>query len=82
MDLPTLVGHPAFPETMERLIRSNGGTVLDAARAALERDEVDAFVVDRPRLLAALLPASLRSADAAEGPRAFAEGRDPVWRGE
>ena len=22
------------------------------------------------------------SADAAEGPRAFAEGRDPVWRGE
>jgi crotonobetainyl-CoA hydratase len=23
-----------------------------------------------------------RSADAAEGPRAFAEGRDPVWRGE
>ena len=52
---------------MERLVRSNGGTVLDAARAALERDEADAFVVDRPRLLAALLPASLRSADAAEG---------------
>lgn len=70
MDLPALVGHPAFPETMERLVRSNGGTVLDAARAALERDEADAFVVDRPRLLAALLPASLRSSDAAEGARA------------
>ena len=71
VDLPALVGHPAFPETMERLIRSNGGTVLDAARAALERDEADAFVVDRPRLLAALLPAALRSADAAEGSRAL-----------
>jgi hypothetical protein len=69
VDLPGLVGHPAFPETMERLVRSNGGTVLDAARAALERDEADAFVVDRPRLLAALLPATLRSSDAAEGAR-------------
>jgi 2-keto-4-pentenoate hydratase/2-oxohepta-3-ene-1,7-dioic acid hydratase in catechol pathway len=69
VDLPALVGHPAFPETMERLVRSNGGTVLDAARAALERDEADAFVVDGPRLLAALLPASLRSSDAAEGSR-------------
>lgn len=69
VDLPGLVGHPAFPETMERLVRGNGGTVLDAARAALERGEADAFVVERPRLLAALLPASLRSADAAEGSR-------------
>ena len=50
--------------------------MLDAARAALERDEADAFVVDRPRLLAALLPASLRSADAAEGSRpVFGPGR-------
>ena len=69
VDLPGLVGHPAFPETMERLVRSNGGTVLDAARAALGRDDADDFVVDRPRLLAALLPATLRSADAAEGSR-------------
>jgi 2-keto-4-pentenoate hydratase/2-oxohepta-3-ene-1,7-dioic acid hydratase in catechol pathway len=69
VDLPALVGHPAFPETMERLVRSNGGSVLDAARAALERDEAAAFVVDRPRLLAALHPTSLRSSDAAEGAR-------------
>jgi 2-keto-4-pentenoate hydratase/2-oxohepta-3-ene-1,7-dioic acid hydratase in catechol pathway len=70
VDLSELVGHPAFPDTMERLVRSNGGTVLDAARAALERDEAASFVVEAPRLLAALLPTSLRSADAAEGARA------------
>ena len=82
VDLPALVGHPAFPETMERLVRSSRGTVLDAARAALERDEADAFVVDRPRLLAALLPASLRSADAAEGRGPCSDpGDDPVARG-
>lgn len=69
VDLPTLVGHPAFPDTMEQLVRSNGGTVLDAARAALERDEADACVVADARLLAPLLPTALRSADAAEGRR-------------
>ena len=80
MDLPSLLGHPAFPDTMEGLVRSNGGTVLDAARAALERDEADAFVVDRPRLLAALLPASLRSSDAAEGSRpVFGPGETIPW---
>jgi 2-keto-4-pentenoate hydratase/2-oxohepta-3-ene-1,7-dioic acid hydratase in catechol pathway len=82
VDLPGLVGHPAFPETMERLVKSNGGTVLDAARAALERDEADAFVVERPRLLAALLPASLRSADAAEGSRPVFGPDDTIpWPG-
>jgi hypothetical protein len=69
VDLPDLVGHPAFPDTMERLVKSNGGTVLDAARAALERDGAEAHVVERPRLLAALLPAALRSVDALEGER-------------
>jgi 2-keto-4-pentenoate hydratase/2-oxohepta-3-ene-1,7-dioic acid hydratase in catechol pathway len=69
VDLPDLVGHPAFPDTMERLVRSNGGTVLDAARAALERDEATAYVVESPRLLAAVMPTSLRSADADEGHR-------------
>jgi Fumarylacetoacetate (FAA) hydrolase family len=69
VDLPDAVGHPAFPTTLERLVRGNGGTVLDAARAALERDEAVACVVDRPRLLAPILPTSLRSADAAEGAR-------------
>jgi Fumarylacetoacetate (FAA) hydrolase family len=69
VDLPDAVGHPAFPTTMERLVRGNGGTVLDAARAALRRDEAEACVVDGARLLAPILPASLRSADAADGER-------------
>ncbi len=69
LDLPDAVGHPAFPVTMEALVKSNGGTVLDAARAALARDEADAFVVDRARLLAPLLPTSFRSRDSAEGER-------------
>lgn len=80
VDLPSLLGHPAFPDTMERLVRSNGGTVLDAARAALERDEAAAFVVERPRLLAALLPAALRSADASDAARrAFGPGEEIPW---
>jgi 2-keto-4-pentenoate hydratase/2-oxohepta-3-ene-1,7-dioic acid hydratase in catechol pathway len=54
---------------MERLVRSNGGTVLDAARAALERDDAQAYVVPGARLLAPVLPSALRSADAVEGAR-------------
>jgi 2-keto-4-pentenoate hydratase/2-oxohepta-3-ene-1,7-dioic acid hydratase in catechol pathway len=69
VDLPDLVGHPAFPATMERLVRGNGGTVLDAARAALERDEVETYVVEEARLLASIVPATLRSRDAADGAR-------------
>jgi 2-keto-4-pentenoate hydratase/2-oxohepta-3-ene-1,7-dioic acid hydratase in catechol pathway len=54
--------------------------VLDAARAALERDEADAFVVERPRLLAALLPTALRSTDAVEGGRpAFGPDEEIPW---
>ena len=69
VDLPDAVGHPAFPTTMERLVRSNGGTVLDAARAALERDEAEECVVEQPRLLAPLIPTALRAADQGEGAR-------------
>ncbi len=65
---------------MERLVRSNGGTVLDAARSALERDEANACVVDEPRLLAPLMPTSLRSADAFEGARrVFGPGDEIPW---
>ena len=78
VDLPDLVGHPAFPSTMERLVRSNGGTVLDAARAALERDDVDHHIVEAPRLLAPLLPTALRSADAQDGARPIAGPNDIV----
>jgi 2-keto-4-pentenoate hydratase/2-oxohepta-3-ene-1,7-dioic acid hydratase in catechol pathway len=69
VDLPDLVGHPAFPTTMETLVARNGGTVLDAALAALERGEADGFVVPGPRLLAPVLPASFRSRDAADAVR-------------
>ncbi|HSJ50925.1 MAG TPA: fumarylacetoacetate hydrolase family protein, partial [Actinomycetota bacterium] len=72
--------HPAFPTTMERLVRGNGGTVLDAARAALERDEAEACVVAGARLLAPVLPASLRSADALDGDRrVFGPGDEIPW---
>jgi 2-keto-4-pentenoate hydratase/2-oxohepta-3-ene-1,7-dioic acid hydratase in catechol pathway len=69
IDLADAVGHPAFPTTMERLVRSNGGTVLDAARAALERDEAAECVVEQPRLLAPLIPTALRAADQGDGAR-------------
>jgi 2-keto-4-pentenoate hydratase/2-oxohepta-3-ene-1,7-dioic acid hydratase in catechol pathway len=72
VDLPDAVGHPAFPTTMEALVARNGGTVLDAARAALERHEVEACVVPNPRLLIPLLPASYRSDDATEASRRIA----------
>jgi len=78
VDLPDLVGHPAFPDTMERLVGSSGGTVLDAARAALERDEAETCVAVDARLLAPILPAALRSADADEGSRPVAGPGDEI----
>jgi Fumarylacetoacetate (FAA) hydrolase family len=85
VDLPDAVGHPAFPATMEALVARNGGTVLDAARAALERHEVEACVVASPRLLVPLLPASLRTDDGGEAVRRIV-GPDeeiawPAWAG-
>jgi hypothetical protein len=80
VDLPDLVGHPAFPATMERLVKGNGGTVLDAARAALERDEAEAYVVADARLLAPIVPGSLRSIDASEAARrVFGPGEEIPW---
>jgi 2-keto-4-pentenoate hydratase/2-oxohepta-3-ene-1,7-dioic acid hydratase in catechol pathway len=78
VDLPDLIGHPAYPTTMERLVRSNGGTVLDAARAALEREETDGFVVADARLLAPLIPTALRTADALAGARPVVGPEDLV----
>jgi 2-keto-4-pentenoate hydratase/2-oxohepta-3-ene-1,7-dioic acid hydratase in catechol pathway len=77
VDLPDLLGHPAFPTTMEALVAGNGGTVLDAARAALERDEAAAFVVTGARLLAPILPTSLHGRESAEAVRKVA-GPDAV----
>jgi 2-keto-4-pentenoate hydratase/2-oxohepta-3-ene-1,7-dioic acid hydratase in catechol pathway len=78
VDLPDLVGHPAFPTTMEALVSGNGGTVLDAARAALDRDEADNFVVPGARLLAPVLPASLRSTGASDLVRPVASPGDEI----
>ena len=60
VDLAGMVGHPAFPSTMEALVARPRGTVLDAARAALERtEELAGWTVRSPRLLAPILPPSL-----------------------
>jgi len=72
VDLPDAVGHPAFPTTMEALVARNGGTVLDAARTALERHEVEACVVPSPTLLVPLLPLSYRTDDASGASRRIA----------
>ena len=69
VDLPDLIGHPAYPDTMERLVRSNGGTVLDAARAALERSDAEGFVQPDARLLVPLVPSALRSSDTSDALR-------------
>jgi hypothetical protein len=59
VDLPDAVGHPAFPRTMEELVAHTGGTVLAAARSALDHpDAVAEFGVLRPRLLSPLLPSA------------------------
>ena len=69
VDLPGLVGHPAFPTSLESLVQRNGGTLMPAARAALERGDVDGFVVAEPHLLPPVLPVTLRSPDATDAQR-------------
>ncbi|MBI3648003.1 MAG: fumarylacetoacetate hydrolase family protein [Actinobacteria bacterium] len=66
VDLPDAVGHPAFPATLEALVAASGGTVMDAARAALERDDAAASVVPQARVLTPLFPTSLISPDSFE----------------
>jgi hypothetical protein len=61
VDLPDAVGHPAFPTTLEGLVSSSRGTVLDAARAALTDQDVHTWRVRQPRLLTPLFPTSLLS---------------------
>ncbi|HEX9376239.1 MAG TPA: fumarylacetoacetate hydrolase family protein [Actinomycetota bacterium] len=59
IDLADAVGHPVFPATMETLVGARG-TVLDAARDAVQRDDAVEFAVPAARLEAPLLPTSLR----------------------
>jgi fumarylacetoacetase-like protein len=59
VDLPDAVGHPAFPTTLEAFVQRSRGTVLDAARAALAREDVMNHVVKGARILPPLFPRSL-----------------------
>lgn len=61
VDLPDAVGHPAFPITLEGLVSSSRGTVMDAAREAISRGDVWDWRVPKPRILAPLFPTSLLS---------------------
>src|SRR4029079_404677 len=61
VDLPDAVGHPAFPTTLEALVTSSRGTVLDAAQTALGRDDALEWRIKRPRILTPLFPSSLLS---------------------
>ena len=61
VDLPGAVGHPAFPTTLEALVSSSRGTVMEAARAALQRDDAWDERVKRARILTPLFPSSLLS---------------------
>ena len=78
VDLPDAVGHPAFPTTLEALVASSGGTVMDAARGALERDDAHASRVDRPRLLPPLFPQSLVIPQGLGGERRIVAPEDEV----
>jgi 2-keto-4-pentenoate hydratase/2-oxohepta-3-ene-1,7-dioic acid hydratase in catechol pathway len=64
VDLPDAVGHPAFPTTLEGLVSSSRGTVMDAAREALANDDALACRVKRPTILTPLFPTSLIVPDA------------------
>jgi hypothetical protein len=69
VDLPDTVGHPAFPTTLEALVASSRGSIMDAARAALSLDDVWDQRVIRPRILPPLFPRSLLSPGGLEGDR-------------
>jgi len=60
VDLPAVVGHPAFPTTMEALVAHRGGTTLVAAMDAIGHPEyLRGCTVGRPRLLTPIVPISL-----------------------
>lgn len=80
VDLPDAVGHPAFPPTLEALVSSSRGTILDAARAALERDDVMTRAVKRARILTPLFPRSLLSPDSSDLTRSLVgPGQEVPW---
>jgi 2-keto-4-pentenoate hydratase/2-oxohepta-3-ene-1,7-dioic acid hydratase in catechol pathway len=78
VDLPDAVGHPAFPSTLESLVASSRGSILDAARAALERDDAWDSRVRRARILPPLFPSSLISPSALDVERPIVGPEDEV----
>ena len=78
VDLPDAVGHPAFPSTLEDLVSSSRGSVLDAARAALQRDDAWNWRVPKPRILTPLFPHSLLSPRAMDVERRIVGPEQPV----
>jgi 2-keto-4-pentenoate hydratase/2-oxohepta-3-ene-1,7-dioic acid hydratase in catechol pathway len=78
VDLPDAVGHPAFPATLEDLVSSSRGSVMDAARAALERDDAWSWRVPKPRILTPLFPHSLLSPRALDVERHIVGPEQPV----
>jgi 2-keto-4-pentenoate hydratase/2-oxohepta-3-ene-1,7-dioic acid hydratase in catechol pathway len=70
VDLPDTVGHPAFPTTLEGFVASSRGTVMEAAQAALEREEAWESRVPTPRILTPLFPRSLVSPGSVDVERA------------
>ena len=82
VDLPDAVGHPAFPTTLEGLVSSSRGSVMDAARAALQRDDAWNWRVPKPRILTPLFPRSLLSPRAMDVERRIVGPEQPVpWPG-
>jgi 2-keto-4-pentenoate hydratase/2-oxohepta-3-ene-1,7-dioic acid hydratase in catechol pathway len=78
VDLPDVVGHPAFPTTLEGLVSSSRGTVMDAARTALRRDDAWNWRVPKPRILTPLFPQSLLSPRAMDVDRRIVGPEQPV----
>jgi hypothetical protein len=61
VDLPDAVGHPAFPLTMESFLERHGGSLVEAAEAALAHPDVlDEFALGGPPLLGPVVPSSVR----------------------
>jgi hypothetical protein len=80
VDLPDAVGHPAFPTTLEGLVSSSRGTVMDAAGEALAHDDLMEWRVRRPTILTPLFPTSLLSPDADDVERRIVgPERDVPW---
>jgi hypothetical protein len=85
VDLPDAVGHPAFPSTMEALVAGNGGSLLDAARDALQRpDYWRPCVVEHPHLLAPIIPMGAGDGESppdTDGPEATGRPRSETSSG-